>query len=83
VEAPFKRAAGSFRELGMPFWLAVTLLQHGEWLVAQGRAEEAEPHLAEAGETFERLEARPWLERLSSISGRPAPLTATRARTPT
>ena len=50
--------------VGFPFWLAVALLEHGEWLVAQGRAEEAESLLAEAREIFERLEARPWLERL-------------------
>jgi len=42
----------------------VTLLQHGEWLVAQGRADEAAPLLAEAREIFERLEVTPWLGRL-------------------
>jgi hypothetical protein len=38
-----------------------------EWLTGQGRAGEAQPLLAEARNTFERLEARPWLERLESI----------------
>ena len=67
-EAGFKTAAGSFREYGFPFWLAVTQLEHGEWLVAQGRTEEAESHLTEAREIFERLEARPWLERLDAVA---------------
>jgi hypothetical protein len=34
-----------------------TRLEHGDWLAAQGRAEEAEPLLVEAREAFERLEA--------------------------
>ena len=48
-------------------------LEHGEWLAAQGRAEEAEPLFAEAREIFERLEAKPWLERVEAV----APLVAT------
>ena len=41
VEAGFKRAAGMLRELETPFWMAVTLLEYGEWLVSQERAEDA------------------------------------------
>jgi tetratricopeptide (TPR) repeat protein len=63
VEQGFKTAAATFREYGIPFWLAVAQLEHGEWLAGQGRRDEAEPLLAEARETFERLEAAPWLER--------------------
>jgi tetratricopeptide (TPR) repeat protein len=69
VEPGFKAAAGLFRELGMPFWLAVSLLQHGEWLASTGRLGDAEPQLAEAREIFERLQARPWLERLAMTAG--------------
>ena len=47
----------------MPFYAAVTLLEHGEWLVEQDRADEAQPLLAEAREIFGRLGAKPWLER--------------------
>ena len=47
----------------MPFWLALTELEHAESLSAQGRASEAEALLAEAREIFARLEATPWLER--------------------
>jgi tetratricopeptide (TPR) repeat protein len=67
VERGFKAAAGSFRELGMPFWLAATLLEHGEWLVAQDRRDDASPPLTEAREIFERLGARPWLDRVEAL----------------
>ncbi len=71
AEVGFAAAASTFREFGLPFWLAVTLLEHGEWLAGQDRAAEAEPLLAEAREIFERLEARPWLERLDSAKPGP------------
>jgi hypothetical protein len=69
IEQRFKSAAAVFREYGFPFWLAATQLEHGEWLTGQGRAMEAEPLLAEARETFERLEAAPWLERVGGQAG--------------
>jgi class 3 adenylate cyclase/tetratricopeptide (TPR) repeat protein len=67
VERHYKGASGLFRELAVPFYLAVTELEHGEWLVAQGRSDEAEALLAEAREIFEQLGAAPWLERLAKI----------------
>jgi hypothetical protein len=66
-DAGFKAAEGGFGEYGFSFWLAVTELEHGEWLAANGRTDEAEPLLAEARETFLRLEAVPWLERLARL----------------
>jgi predicted ATPase len=66
--AGYEAAAEGFRELGIVFWLAVTLLEHGELLVGQGRPTDAEPLLADAGEIFERLEARPWLERVRAAA---------------
>jgi class 3 adenylate cyclase/tetratricopeptide (TPR) repeat protein len=60
--AGYEDAAGRFRELGMPFWLAVTLLEHGE-LAGD------ESLLVEARELFERLGARPWLDRLDGAVG--------------
>ena len=78
LEPRFQRATDLFRELHMPFYLAVTQLEHAEWLVSQDRTEEAEPPLAEARETFERLQAKPWLERVAQASptGRaPEPVT--------
>jgi tetratricopeptide (TPR) repeat protein len=67
AEAGFKRASGTFRELGVPLWLGATLLEYGEWLGTRARAAEAEPLLTEAREIFERLEARPWLERVEKV----------------
>jgi class 3 adenylate cyclase/predicted ATPase len=64
IEQRFKGAVGMFREMAVPFWMAVTLLEHGDWLVSEGRSTDAESLLAEAREIFERLKARPWLERL-------------------
>jgi hypothetical protein len=60
-EAGFLAAADLFRELGVPFWLAVTLLEHAELTGS-------EESLAEAREIFEGLEARPWLERAAKAS---------------
>jgi hypothetical protein len=71
AEHGFAAAAATFREFGMPFWLAVTLTEHGEWFVSEDRAGEAEPMLTEARETFERLGAKPWLARLESTEARP------------
>jgi len=67
-EAQYEAAERLFRELGLPFWLAVVLLEHAELLVRQGRPGDAEAQLAEAREIFERLEARPWLERALEAS---------------
>ena len=63
VEQGFKTAEQILREYGMPFRLAVVQLEHAEWLLGRDRTEEAGPLVAEARETFERLEARPWLDR--------------------
>ena len=71
VEQWFKTAEAVFREHGLVFHLAVTELEHAEWLVAQGRAEDAEPLLAEARQIFERLEAAPWLERVTAAAAEP------------
>jgi hypothetical protein len=45
------------------------LLEHGEWLAERGHDDDAEPLLAEARAIFERLKARPWLERVSHTHG--------------
>ena len=49
------------------FDVAVIELEHGEWLTSIGREDEAEPLLDEARETFERLRAAPWLERVDRV----------------
>jgi hypothetical protein len=66
VEDGFKGAAGLFREIAVPFYMAVTLVEHGEWLVRHHRPEEAKALLDEAREVFERLRATPWLERVDA-----------------
>jgi tetratricopeptide (TPR) repeat protein len=70
AERGFATAAAAFREYGIPFWLAVTLTEHGEWLVAEDRPADAEPLLSEARATFERLGASPWLARLDDAEAR-------------
>nr|MBA2641588.1 AAA family ATPase [Actinomycetota bacterium] len=65
----YEAAAQRFRELGVVFWLAVTLFESAERRVAAGRRDEAEPLLLEAREIFERLEAKPWLERSERVGG--------------
>ena len=67
AERLFKQAAGLFRELAMPFYLAVTELEHAEWLASVGRTGEAESLLEEAREIFATLEAAPWLARAASL----------------
>jgi class 3 adenylate cyclase/tetratricopeptide (TPR) repeat protein len=68
VEQGFKTAEAVFREHGLTFFVAATELEHAEWLVGQGRRDEAEPLLAEAREIFERLDATPWLERCDAVA---------------
>jgi tetratricopeptide (TPR) repeat protein len=66
ADVEFATAERLFGELEMPFYLSVTQLEHAEWLIAQDSRDEAEPLLAEARETFERLQATPWLDRLAA-----------------
>ena len=64
-------AAGGFREYNFPFWLAVTQLEHAEWLATRGRTEEAAPRLVEAREIFDGLGATPWLACVEAAEGVP------------
>jgi class 3 adenylate cyclase/tetratricopeptide (TPR) repeat protein len=68
AESGFKRASATFREISTPFPLAVTLLEHAESLVAEGRSDAAEL-LTESRQIFERLGAIPWLERVERVVG--------------
>ena len=70
VESSFTEAEETLERLGMTFRLAVVRLEHAEWLVANGRQSEAYPMLAEVGQVFERLGARPWLDRASQSAPR-------------
>ena len=66
VDALFGGAAGLFRESGVPFWLAATLTEQGEWYCTQGREAEGTSLLEEARSIFGSLVAVPWLRRLDS-----------------
>jgi hypothetical protein len=77
VDHQYRNAETIFARYGLVFYQAVTQLEHAEWLVTQGRGEDAQPLLAQARDWFERLDAKPWLERLeATVSGAPATLTA-------
>jgi len=68
ADALFETAERLLREQERPFYLAVAQLEHAESLVAESRTGEAEPLLTEARETFERLRAAPWLERVTAAA---------------
>jgi class 3 adenylate cyclase/tetratricopeptide (TPR) repeat protein len=70
AEDGFKVAIRQLREIGDPFILAEPLAELAELLLVQGRVSEAEPLLAEAREIFERLGARPWLDRIAEIEAK-------------
>ena len=71
IDDRFRAATALFREFGIAFYQAVTQLEHGEWLIGKGRADEADPLLTEAAETMERLQATPWLERVQALTATP------------
>ena len=68
VEAGFTAAIAQFRDLEMPFDLGVTLLELAEWLDGQDRHEDATALGLEALALFERLRARPWLDRVRLLA---------------
>jgi predicted ATPase/class 3 adenylate cyclase len=68
IDAGFGGAAATFREFGLVFYVAVTQLEHAEWLTEQGRSDDAQPLAVEARETFEPLRATPWLERVAAMT---------------
>ena len=68
AERLFRSAVRTFREIGFPFWLAVALLEYGEWLEARGRAPDVAPIELEARSIFEGLGAQPWLDRADRVS---------------
>jgi hypothetical protein len=67
VDQLFRHAARVFDEAAAPFHLAVTQLEHAEWLSAQERPHDASALLVEARATFESLGATPWVERAASL----------------
>ncbi len=69
MEPAYVTAEETFRQLGMQFKLAVTQMEHAEWLESAGRAADADLLVAESRSTFARLGATPWLERADRLAG--------------
>ena len=59
-----------FRDLEAVFFVAVAQAERAEHLLAAGRNDEALELLGDARETFARLRAKPWLERVEAALGR-------------
>ena len=77
ASAAFEAAAARFREIGAPFWLGITCLEHGEWLLASGRPDDGAVRLAEARLLLEPLAVTPWLDRLDRAAATLARTTVT------
>jgi hypothetical protein len=71
IDERFRTPRRLFREFGFVFYLAVTQLEHGEWLDGGARSRGAAA-AREARDTFERLQATPWLETTRRGGMRPA-----------
>jgi len=67
VEHRLSSAVEILRGAEMPFHEASTRLELAEWFVARNERDRARPQLMEARAVFERLKARPSLERLMKI----------------
>jgi hypothetical protein len=68
VEADLRAAVEAFQALGYDYWVAVVRTDLAEWLVENGRAEEAAPLIAEAEPVLVGLGVRPALERLRAAA---------------
>jgi len=68
VDEHFRASTALYREFDLTFHQAVSQLEHAEWLTRQDRAEEAKPLLTEAHQTFEQLQATPWLARTAQTT---------------
>ncbi len=64
MQQGWESAIAIFREAEMPFHQAVAQLELAEWLRSQGKEESSAAPFQEARAIFERLKARPWLERV-------------------
>lgn len=61
-------AIAMFEQRQMPFWVAVTRLELGEWMLQHGRRDEAEGLLGPARTAFVELAATPWIERVDAAT---------------
>jgi tetratricopeptide (TPR) repeat protein len=65
AETLFAEAADGFAGLPFPFYRAVTLLEYAEALNDAGRSDDSRGLLETAEGIFERLDAKPWLQRVA------------------
>jgi class 3 adenylate cyclase/tetratricopeptide (TPR) repeat protein len=68
VDADLGRAADAFREFGVPFYLARTLLERGRLLAERGDDEAAAPLLEEAAAIFASLRATRWSDQVRELT---------------
>ncbi|MGX1267877.1 AAA family ATPase [Streptomyces phaeoluteigriseus] len=66
AEARFRAAISGPAGVRWPFEYALAHLDFGEWLRRRRRSAEARPLLGTALDIFERLDARPWIERTTA-----------------
>jgi class 3 adenylate cyclase/tetratricopeptide (TPR) repeat protein len=69
VAAAATAATAGFAALEIPFWAAVSQLEHAESLIGDGHPDQAQPLLAAARTTFHGLRTTPWLDRLDALAG--------------
>ena len=72
AERLFEDSVAAFRDIQMPFQVAIVLLESAEWMQARGREADAGPRAEEARSIFDGLGAKPWLERVSGLGRRSA-----------
>jgi class 3 adenylate cyclase/tetratricopeptide (TPR) repeat protein len=71
----FAGAETVYRNLGTPFHLGITQLDHAEWLHAQG-SDDATSLAGQARDILVPLGAKPWFERLDAVLGQPTEVPA-------
>ncbi|HEY2073972.1 MAG TPA: AAA family ATPase, partial [Gaiellaceae bacterium] len=69
ADRAFAEAAAIFDAEKLVFGLALTRIEHAEWLAANDREDEARRSAEQALETFEELRAVPWIERATPLAG--------------
>lgn len=67
ADALFVEAEAAFRLIPAVYDLAVTLVEHAEWLVTNDAVDDAGPIADEARRILEDLQARPMLDRLNHV----------------
>ena len=67
IDRNYAMCVGILQERGIIFYRAVAQLEWAEWLVAQGRPDQARELVEEARTVFERVGAKPWMARANAV----------------